>query len=350
VGLLAGAGLFASPNHHVAYLKNDLAFAWLRVVYRVLPAIWDGRALVTLGLLPLVPLTAAVAAAWRGRDIGRGAARVVLLIGLVLVTGLYVRLGGEFDPIRHLGWLATSMSVLGLALGVAGGVLLWTRGGPAARLAVILLVLVAAVFVPSPRVANYQPWAMRRFLPIVLPALALGAGAVLGGLWSMERLGWRVIAAGVTLLVFALQVRATLATRDRGYYEDSFTSSRRLAEKIPPSGIAVFDGGLADLQMQVPLWLVFGRETAVSTGGGPAWRMLLAKLVANGRQTFWIQNRYAPPPQAKGLVFTRVGEPTDLVIQLPDSPVNVPPTAVMRKVVPLQIYGVGSPDGVGGSP
>lgn len=349
-GLLAAAGLFASPNHHVAYLKNDLAFAWLRIVYRVLPAIWDGRALVTLGLLPLVPLTAAVVAAWRGKAIVKGAARVVLVIALALVTGLYLRLGGEADPVRHLGWLVTSMSPLGLALGVAGGFVVWNRGGPAARLAAILLVLVAAVFVPSPRVASYQPWAMRRFLPIVLPALALGAGAVLGACWSMDRRGWRIVAAGVALLVFGLQVRSTLAMRDRGYYDDSFASVRRLAEKIPPTGIAVLDGGFADLQMQVPLWLVFGRETAVSTGGGPAWRMLLAKLVANGRQTFWIQSRYAPPPQAKDLVFTRIGEPTDLVIQLPDSPVDVPPTAVMRKIVPLQIYGVGSPDGVGGSP
>lgn len=347
-GALAAAGLFASPNHHVAYLLNDLAFAWVRLVYPLIGAITDGRASAALVLMPLVPLAFGVAAAWRGRGIGRASVRVLLAVTLVLVTVLYLRLGGRADPLRHLGWLADSMSPLGLALGAIGGVVVWRRGGPAARLGVILVVLVAAIFVPSPRVASYQPWAMRRFLPVVLPGLALGAGAVLGALWSTHRRGWRVVAVGLTLVVFALQVRPTLAMRSRGYYDDSFASMRRLAEQIPPASVVVFDGGFADLQMQVPLWLVFGRESVVATGGGPAWRTLLEKLVEGGRAPYWIQSRYAPPPQAKDLVFTRIGEPMDLVVQLPDSPADVPPTAVMRKLVGLQLYGVGP--GAGGSP
>jgi hypothetical protein len=289
-----------------------------------------------------------VAAAWRGRGIGKGSARVLLIVGLVLITVLYLRLGGRADPLRHLGWLANSMSPLGLALGVIGGLVVWRRGGPAARLGAILVVLVAAIFVPSPRVASYQPWAMRRFLPVVLPGLALGAGAVLGALWTTDRRGWRVVAVTLALVVFGLQVRPTLATRSRGYYDDSFESMRRLAEQVPASGIVVLDGGFADLQMQVPLWLVFGRESMVATGGGPAWRTLLEKLIEAGRAPYWIQSRYAPPPQAKNLVFTRIGEPVEVVVQLPDSPADVPPTAVMRKLVPLQLYGVGP--GVGGSP
>jgi hypothetical protein len=347
-GALAAAGLFASPNHHVAYLANDLAFAWVRLVYRLLPAITDGRISAALVLFPLVPLTFGVAAAWRGRGMVRGSARVLIVVGLVLVTVLYLRLGGRADPLRHLGWLATSMSPLGLALGLAGGVVVWRRGGPAARLGAILVVLVAAIFVPSPRVASYQPWAMRRFLPVVLPGLALGAGAVVGALWMTERRAWRVVAVALALVTFGLQVRPTLAMRSRGYYDASFESVRSLAERIPPSGVVVLDGGFADLQIQVPLWLVFGRESLVATGGGPAWRTLLEKLVQGERAPYWIQSRYAPPPQAKNLAFTRIGEPIELVVPLPDSPADVPPTAVMRKLVPLQIYGVGP--GVGGSP
>lgn len=347
-GALAAAGLFASPNHHIAYLRNDLAFAWVRLVYRLLPALADGRVSATLVLLPVLPLAVAVAAAWRGRGIAKGGSRLLLALALVLVTLLYLRIGGRAEPLRHLGWLAHSMSPLGLALGMIGGVVVWRRGGPAARLAAILLVLVAAIFVPSPRVASYQPWAMRRFLPIVIPGLALGAGAILGGLWTTDRRRWRVTAVVVTLVVVGFQVRPTLATRSRGYYDDSFASVRRLAEQIPASGVVVIDGGFADLQMQVPLWLVFGRESVVATGGGPAWRVLLATLVTAGRPTYWIQSRYGSLPQAKGLAFTRIGEGTELVVQLPDSPADVPPTAVMRKLVPLQLYGVGP--GVGGSP
>ena len=348
-GALAAAGLFASPNHHVAYLTNDLVFARARLKFGLLPGLVDGRVAAALVLLPVLPLAVGVVAAWRGRGMAKGGWRTLIALGLVLVAILYLRLGGPAEPLRHLGWLAHSMSPLGLALGVIGGVIVWRRGGTAARLGAILVVLVAAIFVPSPRVASYQPWAMRRFLPVVLPGLAIGAGTALGALWTTDRRRWRVVALVVTLVVVGLQVRPTLATRSRGYYEESFASVRRLAEQIPASGVVVIDGGFADLQIQVPLWLVFGRESMVATGGGPAWRLLLAKLAADGRPTYWIQSPYAPAPQVQDLVFTRIGEPTDLVIRLPDSPADVPPTAVMRKLVPLQLYGVawGS---AGGSP
>ncbi len=352
-GVLAAAGLFASPNHHVAYLKNDLAMAWLQMVFRVLPAIWDGRVLTAFALLPILPLAAGVAAAWRRRTIGKRVIRVVFLVGIAVVTVLYLRLGGRPEPLRHLGWLASSLSPVGLALGMIGGVLLWSRGGPAARLGAILLVLVAAIFVPSPRVASYQPWAMRRYLPVVLPGLALGAGLVLGTFWTTERRWLRGAAVALTVLIVGLQVRPTLAMRQAGYYEDSLARVRTIADQIPPDGVVVLDGGFADLQMQVPLWLVFGRETIVATGGGPAWRTLLSTLVAAERRTYWLQNRYASAPQAKNLTFTKIGGPNDLTILLPDSPADTPPTAVMRKIVPLQLYGVTAAAGVagvGGSP
>lgn len=339
-GILAIAGLFASPNHHVAYLRNDLAFAWLHVVYRVLPALWDGRVLTGLALLPLVPATAAVVAGWRQAPIGRSTVRVLLVLGIGVVGLLYLRLGGRADPLRHLGWLANSMSPLGLILGIVGSALVWLRGGPAARLTVILLVLVAAIFVPSPRVASYQPWAMRRFLPVVLPGLALGAGAALGALWSSDRRVLRGLAVALTLLVVGLQIRSTIDARDAGYYGGSLESVRRIADRVPPEAVVVLDGGMADLQIQVPLWLVFGRETIVATGGGPAWRVLLTKLVASGRPTYWLQNRWAAAPQAKGLTFTTSAPESDLTIRLPDSPANTPPRVVIRKVVPLQLYGV----------
>jgi hypothetical protein len=153
----------------------------------------------------------------------------------------------------------------------------------------------------------------------------------------------------LTLVVVALQARAPLAARDAPYFRDSFASVRRLAEQIPPDGVVVLDGGLAELQIQVPLWLVFGRETALATVGGPAWRLLLSTIVASGRPTYWIQNRWGPPPQAKGLTFTAVGAESDMTIHLPNSPRDTPPAVVIRKIVPLRVYGVALEAGAAGS-
>ncbi len=344
-GVMATAGLVAAPNHHLAYLSNDLAFAWLRIAYRVLPAVWDGRVHSILVLLPLIPLTVGVTAAWRGAPIVRSVARFCVVLGLLLAVTLYARVGGRAEPLRHLGWLASSMSTPGLVLGVVGTACLWARGGPVVRLAVVLLVLVAAVFIPSPRVATFQPWAMRRFLPVVLPALALGAGAAIGAFMSSRHRFVQAMGAAVLLVVLALQLRPTLASRDAAYYSDNFASVRRIAEAIPADGVVVVDSIFADLQLQVPLWLLHGRETVMARADGAVWRALMPALVATGRAVYWIQNGLARPPQAPGLTFTRLPAPENLTVHLPNSPPDTPPDLEIRKVFPLGVYGVAAGDG-----
>jgi hypothetical protein len=341
-GTLAAVGLVASPNHHLAYLGNDLAFAWTRVMVRVLPALRDGRLVAALALMPLGPLLVGVAVARRGGAAWRTVIRVALALGLAVAAGLYLRLGGRAEPIRHLGWIATSMSPLGLVLALAGGGLVWSRGGPAARLALVMVVVVAAFFVPSPRISSYQPWAMRRYLPVVLPGLALAAGAALGALLESERRWLGALAVGLMITIVGLEIRPVLPARRAGYFAGSLAGVRRLAERIPADAVVVVDGAFADLQIQVPLWLVFGRESVMALGGGSAWRDLLTTLVATGRPIYWIQNRMAPPPTARGLVFSVHSTDDDLTVLLPDSPVDHPPAAVIRKLVPLAVYGVTS--------
>jgi hypothetical protein len=345
-GMLAAVGLFGSPNHHVAYLWSDLVWTWMRMMFRVLPAVWDGRLVAAVALLPMVPLMAGLAASWHGGTVARNTLRASIALAILVGVGLYWRLGGQPEPLRHLGWLVTSMSPLGFALAVVGGGLVWWRGGPAARLSVVLVLLVAAIFVPSPRVSPYQPWAMRRFLPVVLPGLALAAGALLGSLMQSSRWALRVAAAVLMVAVVGLQVPTTLAVRGADYFTGSLAGTRRVAEQIPSDALVVVDSGFADLQIQVPLWLVFGRESVMAAGGRPAWRALLSTLVATGRPVYWIQNRFAKPPESAGLAFAPVSSESDFTIQLPDSPADVPPAVAIRKLIPLRVYGVTAGDGL----
>lgn len=346
---LATAGLLAAPNHHVAYLINDLRMTRTAAVVRLLPALWDGRLLSTLVLLPLVPLTVGVAAAVREAPIVRATLRVLVVLTVVVATMVYLRIGGKAEPIRHLGWLATSMSPLGFVLAVGGLAAIWMRGGPSARLLVILVLLVAAVFVPTPRVTGYQPWAMRRFLPVLLPALALGAGMLIGALARSRRRAVQILAALTLFAVVGQQLRPVFAVRRSNYFAGSLDGVRSIAEVIPAGAVVVVDASFADLQVQVPLWLVYERETIMAKGEGFAWRMLLPALMASGRPVYWIQNGFAPAPHAEGLTFTAVGPGQDLTIELPDSPGNVPPSFVIRKVVRFGIYRLAASAGEGGA-
>jgi hypothetical protein len=341
-GALAAVGLFGAPSHHAAYLGNDLMMWRARMVFTMLPALGDGRILALLVLAPVVPALVALGAAWRGAPVGRTTLRFLAAGATVGLVWLYLRIGGRRDIVRHLGWLAGSMSPLGLALGAAGLAGAWWKGGRVVRLAVLLVALVALVFVPTPRVADYQPWSMRRYLPIVLPGLALFAGAAIAELWRSRRRPWRAVALVLMAVCCAWQVRPILALRPAPYYSGSLDTVARIAERLPADAVVVVDGGFADLQIQVALWLVYGRETIMATGGGPAWRALLAHLVRGARPIYWIQNRYAPAPAAPGIVFTPVATAGEPAIDLPDSPPDAPPAAVMRKLLTLGVYGVGA--------
>jgi hypothetical protein len=339
--LAAVVGLLTAPSHHFAYLANDLALAKTRLLLRAQPAFADGRMATALVLLPVLPVLAAVVASWRGGRISRNLLRGVVALALIAGVALYFRIGGREEPLRHLGWLAAYLSPVGFALAVGGLVVAWSRAGTAGRLALVLALVVAAIFIPNPRVGAYQPWAMRRFLPVVLPALALTAGVALGALFAARR-RW-VAAAGGALLVVALglAVRPIAAVWSHPYYAGTLEGVRRVAEQVPENGIVVLDLSFSDLQLQVPLWLVYGRENVMVTGGRPLWRALLEALVDGDRPIYWLQSRLAAPPESAGFRFDPVAADLDFVVELPDAPRDAPPTERVRKLVPLRLYRVG---------
>src|SRR5205814_7638716 len=92
------------------------------------------------------------------------------------------------ESLVRLGWYVTPLGLL-LALGGAG--LLLRRGAWAPAVPLLgLLALSLAFYLPNPLVSSDQPWAARRYLPLVLPALLLLAGygvTALAGLVAPRR-------------------------------------------------------------------------------------------------------------------------------------------------------------------
>jgi hypothetical protein len=82
------------------------------------------------------------------------------------------------------------------------------RGGNRAAVAICLVVVpVAVLYVVRPSIAPDQPWAMRRFLPVVIPGAAIAIAVVIATLWGFrQRLRAGPVRLAATTCIAALVV------------------------------------------------------------------------------------------------------------------------------------------------
>jgi len=333
--VLAVASLVALPSHHLAYLRNDLGLAVARAVTRAPVA--TGTVVVAAGVLVLA--AAGVLAALRRGARGARVARAGAVLGLALAVALYVVVGGAIQPARSLAWLAAYCSWPLLALAAAGAVVLWRDHDETVRLALLLCAIVTVVFVLNPRVAAFHPWAIRRFVPIVIPGLVLGAAAAVTAL-AGSRLRHRGAIAALTLAALVvLEVSPVAEVRGRRFFARGFQTVGEIAEMMPRDALVVVDSRLADVQLQVPLWLAYGRESVVM-GQTANWRATMYAFSASGRPTYWINHHLGEPPALRGLRFERVVPDSEVKLLLPDAPADGPPSRMLGHRFPLRVYRV----------
>ncbi len=340
VGIAVFIGVH-SPSHHLAYLRDEMGFHYLVIFPWLTAARESGRLQAAIGVLALLLFAAAVAGHRSGVGSVRGTLR--LLAPLTIVTGVvvYVRIGGLVFPGRALSWLATYCSWPLLALAVLGAPVVWRRGGDAVRLAAFFWLLEVIVFGLNPRVSPYQPWAIRRFLPIVVPGIAIAGSAALTWLGASARRGAGVLAIALAAVVVGLEVRAIIPARGQPYYEGNLAAVAAIADRLPEDAIVALDRELSDVQLQVPLWLATGRETLVLREGGQRWRRVMRGLIASGRPVVWIGTRYGSRGDLSGITLQPQEPDLDLALVVPDAPADTTPSRNVTLFLPLRIYGVG---------
>jgi len=343
---LVGVALFIarrSPSHHLAYLRNDLQLHYLAI----LPWLGAHTRLVEGGIAAVALLVVVAAlGAWRtGVGAVRGAMRILAPLGIVAAVAVYVRIADLVFPARDLSWLAAYCSWPLLAAAIAGLLLVWRRDGEAVRIAAVLWLLETVIFGLNPRISAYQPWAIRRFLPVVIPGIAIAGAAALAALATRGRAA-RATAVVTGLVVLYLEGRTIMPARARAYYKGSFAAVAALAERLPEDAIVGFEGELADVQLQVPFWLMTGRETVVLGEGGSRWRDVMLALVATGRPVFWIGERLGSRGDMSGVPMQILPPDPDVVVFVPDSPADITPSIGVSQVLPLRVYGVGAGVGI----
>ena len=122
---------------------------------------------------------------------------------------------------RSLHWFTSYFGVVAVAVGVGGLVCLgWRmRAGNRAATAIFCVVVPSTLlYVASPSITPDQPWAMRRYLPVVIPGLVIAIATVLSmaiaAAWRVRGTVARAAAVGGTvLLVGAVAVPSAVAAR-----------------------------------------------------------------------------------------------------------------------------------------
>jgi hypothetical protein len=163
--------------------------------------------------------------------------------------------GQALDGSRHydeqsVNWLSWYYGWVTIALGVAGltgFVWLLVRRGDLRYLGIASLAIgMSVLYLSVPAIFPDQIWAMRRFLPVVIPGLLCAAVAVLAWLWATKKAWWRISAAclGAIAVAFPIAIGHGLYSVREGVPQRYEVES--VCKAVGPNGaILMTDPGLA---------------------------------------------------------------------------------------------------------
>ncbi|MBN1400568.1 MAG: hypothetical protein JXA74_07010 [Anaerolineae bacterium] len=209
------------------------------------------------------------------------------------------------------GWLVQYWTRPGLVLSILGAFwIAWSSRGSAARAELSAFYGVPLVFLflysASPMVAPVHPWAMRRLVPIVMPALALGAShaIVRGAAWirahldqsrarGVARCVYPLAALLVLVQAFTIGQRAWPLLRHHEY-AGMWSQLEAFAGRFPPGAVLLFDDGeigwklapTMEMVFDLPSFVLQDREAIRSDS--PVTDRLIQSAFAGERQVFFI--------------------------------------------------------------
>ncbi|MBI3688741.1 MAG: hypothetical protein HY241_15650 [Actinobacteria bacterium] len=149
-------------------------------------------------------------------------------------------LGTPIQPCRSYGeyavhWLAWYVGWPTVVLGVAGIALLAHRAvrhGDLRLLGPVLMLLgMAGLYLYRPAITPDQVWAMRRYLPVVLPGLLGGAAYAISQIWVRPRRGARPVAVGLAGLLVLVPAAITHPMETVRQYVPQLAQVREICDR-----------------------------------------------------------------------------------------------------------------------
>lgn len=191
--------------------------------------------------------------AWAGAD-GNDRALRLADPSLLRVLGFHRLAAHDAQSLLRLGWFVTPLA---LALALLGLLLMLWQWRPRYLFPLLLTVTFAAFYLYKMRVWNDYFFALRRFVPLVLPWV-MGWAALL--LWRMAAGGrWRAAAAAaLAVALLALQLLATLPLARHVDWRGAVRFVADVARRFGPQDAVIFEQPRSIHLLSLPLWAVHG--------------------------------------------------------------------------------------------
>jgi len=293
---------------------------------------WNGAA-------PTVVASAVTAAALALLAARRfGLINTVLAGSLAAFVLVYTRVAAHSQTLRSIVWLYSYLGVATLALALPGLIDTWRRRHevPGNTLFIILTVFFGGLLIYSPHVIASMPWASRRFVPLLVPAILILAAS------SCSRIARRSLAAGaVAWLALAGSVLQPLpALWNRGYYDGSSQQLAEFAALLPKRSVLLIDGRLTGFVLSTPLWLAHDINSLPVFAGHRDSRKDIRTTVASlapHRPVFLLKSTLAPAEPIAGLAVEHYAD-YSFAVRLPEQTEAKPPRLSQNYVQPVSIY------------
>jgi dolichyl-phosphate-mannose-protein mannosyltransferase len=190
--------------------------------------------------------------AWAGGDGNTG--RPLEHRGWLLALGFQRLAAHDAQSLVRLGWFVTWVV---LALALAGFVIALRRWESRWLLPMLVAGTYAVFYLYKIRIYNDYYFALRRFMPVVVPWVLALAAVSLVTLWDRGRAG-RVAAAALTAAVATLYLRDTVPLLRYRDWNNSVRFVDDLARRFGPRDVVIFEQQRSVHLLSLPLWAVHG--------------------------------------------------------------------------------------------
>jgi len=179
----------------------------------------------------------------------------------------------------------------------------------------LLTINILSLFMVGSEAVPDQFWAIRRFVPIVLPALILFVAYALWQLFPKQRQEWAkgLLPLGLIVILVLGLVQNFLPFLRFTDYGGMIEQTAVIAESFPDDAVILFDNTFGNGRVAAPLWQVFEKTVFMLEEGAisdPDLTAAIKQWQESGRDVFWLSSGDDSPSLPGNLAANYEGQRT----------------------------------------
>jgi hypothetical protein len=245
-------------------------------------------------------------------------------------------------PARSLTWLVSFLGYVAPILALLGIAVAWRQRGEVRgnSFLLVLSILVSGLLIYNTHVNPALPWAIRRFVPIVIPAVILFAGLFANSLYRRSPLVgfacWIVLAGTILVPASALY--------GQQFHAGSEQQLHKFVQELPTDGVYLIDDRLAPLLLGIPLWLLYDIDNLPANLNTQFLRRTVYRAIRELRVHRPVYYVRPTPAAADPLAAYNRELITDYTFQIPlmEQTQDRMPTAIVSYTTTVSVFRIGT--------